>query len=846
MDKRTYNKIFVNKNRDEGSEKLALGYKYNAHEIVLKKDQETYFHVPYFISPVLLGAGSLIEDGATGGPFPAAADRIFKNKKDYETISPYGTPSDLADGTWFCSWLYKDENGNYQWMDRIYNPGKFDYTVAVNDINQPFPSYTSNNPSFRDVPSTVVLDPGVLYKYDHIGETTAATLVTRFGGLSGERLKIDLSGWGTDQVDNASGAQPVRITNVTAPTTFFAAIKDQARVEIPTANFSVGQKAEISVNYAPEYCPEGDFTTTFWAYAANWMAIPKTNIVGNYSSKGGYSVEVDTLSSYPFMVLPELSGGHLLYLNQDGSFFKDKSVRRTRTLPSSPKFVCIDSNNFVTFADDQSNTGSITKLDAFGKLIATTQEFFRTDTQNEVCLQLLTGPNDSVVLLTNKANYYFDQHLNLINSVADVRENKIAAYKYDIQNDTHDLVIKTGDNDLVYIDLKYLETQEWSLREVHDTAAKKVFYRVYRGEEVFVEYKVKTYEVSRDELVFHFSKICFDPLNRLWLGEVGGKISVYDPTATGQIKPIFTQSLDVGSSLYSDPSLSFFCRYDYETKTHAWRAIVCFSEWKEVFILDLNGSYVSSINRNSGFDPALISRLQQSPDGFQFRFSGDFTGYEHRRVFYQLSPYKGKPQIVLKTALKNLKNKTRKYDTFKALAPIDWLPNSFQHFAVIHHGPSFSLYRNGVFLTQLSHNGLHRLSLELQPMFFIGTTGGSTISFNEAINTYISYFDGAIGDVKVYDYALPAEYLEIFLRASVKSQNITWTIPGPENQYIEKVERFFQNKKPGIKSPYYNIRIAGSGITDKQTRMLIEEQIRDIAAKIQPNFTNLLQVQWID
>ena len=46
MNQREYNKIYVNRNREEGSQQLLLGYKQNEKEITFLKDTETYFHVP--------------------------------------------------------------------------------------------------------------------------------------------------------------------------------------------------------------------------------------------------------------------------------------------------------------------------------------------------------------------------------------------------------------------------------------------------------------------------------------------------------------------------------------------------------------------------------------------------------------------------------------------------------------------------------------------------------------------------------------------------------------------------------------------------------------------------------
>jgi hypothetical protein len=73
-----------------------------------------------------------------------------------------------------------------------------------------------------------------------------------------------------------------------------------------------------------------------------------------------------------------------------------------------------------------------------------------------------------------------------------------------------------------------------------------------------------------------------------------------------------------------------------------------------------------------------------------------------------------------------------------------------------------------------------------------------------------------------------------------------WSLPTPSIQYIEKIERMFKNKIPGAKSTYFNLKLSGTQVTDRQTQIIIEEEIRRIVAKIQPAYANFLKVHWAD
>jgi hypothetical protein len=157
MKNRNYTKLFVNKNREEGSDKIALGYQIATTDVILKKDEFAYFHIPVKTTPISIHDSGLIQAGATGGSFPAASDRIFKSRKNYSNVTPHGDPTEVPDGTWYCSWLYKSPGGFLQWMDRIYNPGyMYNPQLALTGI------YVNNDPLVKDVPSIMVFEPGLL------------------------------------------------------------------------------------------------------------------------------------------------------------------------------------------------------------------------------------------------------------------------------------------------------------------------------------------------------------------------------------------------------------------------------------------------------------------------------------------------------------------------------------------------------------------------------------------------------------------------------------------------------------------------------------------------------------
>ena len=131
IQQRDYYKIFTGTNQADGYDKIHLGYEAQTNEVILKKDTTTFFHVPFFSNIQSLYDSSLVADGATPGPIPAQADRIFKKLGGYGNSTPWGTPTGITDGTWLCSWLYAVSSEPPQWMDRYYNPGRLAYEEAL-------------------------------------------------------------------------------------------------------------------------------------------------------------------------------------------------------------------------------------------------------------------------------------------------------------------------------------------------------------------------------------------------------------------------------------------------------------------------------------------------------------------------------------------------------------------------------------------------------------------------------------------------------------------------------------------------------------------------------------------
>lgn len=827
MSERIYNKLYVNRNREEGSEKILLGYQHDGKELILKADQETYFHTPFYTKPISLNNSSLIIDGATGGPFPAASDRIFKNRKNYGNVTANGDPiSDVADGVWFCSWLYKDSQGVVKWMDRLYNPGSFKYSIAISQLSEG-PVYTPNDPIFRDVPSNMMLEPGVMYRYFHVGETSAKTIIDTLGGLSGEYIKMNLENWNTAQVNSVSGIEPV-ISTTASNNELYAIDKDPGRVSNPTLRFDNNKNAEVVLEYDPSYCPTNEFSLAFWAQSPNWNDTQTTQLVGNFSSGGGYGIFVQTLSSYPFFVIPETNYGHVLYVNEGAVGFLDKSVQITQQIFASPKLIAIDFEQNVVVCN-YDNSGTMYKLDNAGKIICSTKKLstpFIFQGATELPLEMIIGKNNSIIVRTDVAIYTFNSRLELVNTLIQQSSlSAVSSFRYDADLDFYELAVTNN-----VLDCKFIETTQWYIPYPDQNLYKK-------------QNDTETlYHIFADKA----TNIAIDPYDRLWVLHGKNSLTILDSKLEPLSEPIITTNVGLDSE-HVQKNISFFCSYDRETQTKHWNCVVYYSDEPYVYIFDMSGQMTNTISILALFNSVAIAALDQNPANFKFLAKGDFTGYEHRRVFKNLTPYNNQTQLVLRTALKDKTKDEPNFAHFSAQTSIsNWDNGGWKHIILTLRNKKFSVYTGEQLMFELPYSAQYELSYDNQPLFFIGTPTGSQAGFNDEIGYVSSIFNGNFQDIKIYNYCLENNKFQFFLRSSIPADDIYWTLPVPNIQYIEKVERMFKNKLPGSKTPFYKIKLKGTAIQDSQTRQIIENQIKQMVVQLQPMHVDLIEVLWVD
>ena len=823
IQQRDYYKIFTGTNQTDGYDKIHLGYEAQTSEITLKKDDTTFFHVPFFASVQNLNDSSLAADGAIPGPIPALADRIYKKLGGYGNTTPWGSPSEREDGTWLCSWLYALSSETPKWFDRYYNPGRIAYNEALEGTAN-VGDYVKHDPVYYDVPSTLTLEPGVYYQYFHNGRNTAVSAVETFAGQDKSRLKLNIDDWSANILDKSIYNNTITINNFKPY--WVTSISDPGYSDRSVLSFENKDFINCSVQFNEIYNLKNEFTTSFWIYNDDWSMATNTQLLGNLR-KTGYGIFYNNLNNNPFFVIPETKYGHFFLFNQEGDLYTEKNVEILLGYEASPIVVNINSNSEIVSLD--ANNLRLIKYNHLGDVIAYT----KTPTGNNATIEgtpklsILDG-DDNTTVVTTSGIYVYDNNLILKTAVpyslSAYRTNEQLAYN------TKGELIREICNDIKFDSYN----NKWTVKN-------NVVY--LNGSSFFTPLDFNT------NIPVPATNVAIDPNGDIWILAGANQVTVFDkdtllPIKNFELGVLYTTNSHLNITPYNK-NISFIQTYDRNTNTFTWYALIYYDYEKNLYQITLDGD----IYKNTYLPPKLNildpATALQNKNLLSFNSKGDFTGYEQRRIFNKLK-YNNNAQIQFKASVKN--SNTRLPNSIYTLSiPINYLVNQIWHLVTVTvKNNTVNIFIDNYLRDTLTLPGNVDLNYDSQHNFYIGTSSGKTENLNVETNSKAIIWNGKIDTVRIYDYAIDNSFIQYFVREKINATDITWNIPTAALQYVEIIDQFFKHRLPGAKSTFFNIRLAGAKITDISTRKRIENDIKQAIEQIKPVYTELLHIEWID
>jgi hypothetical protein len=809
LKQRNYYKIHAGGNQTTSYDKLHLGFESNTYEVVFAKDKTTYFHIPYFSNEQPINLSTLIIDGAIPGPIPAMADRIYKKLGNYENNTSWGKNTLKTDGTWLCSWLYQAPGQPPQWVDRYYNPGRITYVEALEGGPQ-FLKYLVGDSLYYDETSQIIFEPGALYAYTHIGEQTIQHLVETFAGNKKNRIRLNIENWSATTTDNTLYNNIIDLKDST--NSWFQTVTDIGYSARNSLSFVNNEFIDAKVIYSDSYSLNDEFTLSFWFKHDNWLNATSTQLIGNRNN-GGVEVHYNNLHYNPFFVIPENTYGHLFYFNQNNEVYTEKNIRPTfQTSTASPLVVNINSNSEVIAIDTNNR---LVKYNHLGDIITTskTQTGETVTFLGAVKLAIL-DQNNSTILYTTSATYIFDQDLIIQQQTAKAY-NEGDQIAYNIAG----ILIKEPQ----CRDIKFdINNNKWVIKNN---------YKLYFNNIIFEPLQNYTCSV-----------LGIDPDGFLWVVTTSREIFKVNVDTLS-----ITSSFRVGINTLSlnEKNLSYIQVYNRTNNTFTWLAVLYSSLEQTLYQITLDGKILKTSYIPDGLNVLDPSTALQDKEILTFTGKGDFTGYEHRRIFNKIK-YNNEPQVQFKLSMSY---------------PYAYLPTSiytlstsaknftngvWQLITVTYKNKQVNFYVNDILKDSLALPNNQTLKYVFKNDLLIGTPNGKTENLNYELNSKNIIWNGYIDTVRIYDYAIQKDFITILKNEKTIVTDIVWSLPTSNLQYIETIERFFKHKLPGFKSNYFNIKISGAQITDTKTRKLIENNIRSIIEQVKPAYTELFRIDWLD
>jgi hypothetical protein len=804
LQQRDYYKIFTGSNQQKGLDKIYLGFEGKTSEIVLKKDNITSFHIPFFATVIPLSASTLIADGALPGPIPAMADRIFKKQSGYGKTTPWGNTTQLPDGTWLCSWLYSLPGQEPIWYDRFYNPGSISIIEALEQDISILEYTSSEDRIFYDQPSQMTLDPGVLYQYYHQGEQTAQQLIETFTGENKKRLRLYLDNWSDKTEDLSLYNNVVNIENFQSTWTF--TLSDTEFTDRNILNFDNNSYIDCRVGYSEIYNLTNEFTLNFWIYNKQWSTAPYTQLVGNLD-RGGYGVFYNNLKDFPYWCIPETTFGHLFYLNPESTIYLEKNIKFEEDIPMEVIYSGVDYSNDILVVDKF--TQKLIKYNHLGDIIDNISLFADPTTA------IIDGENYTYVLTNSGMHIYApDFTLSGIDTTIPARPFEKLAF---IPNGTLHREASCYD---VKFDLYF---NKWSL---------PIEGSLYCNDELLYTFPDNVFGVN----------LGIDPENNLWVITSSSVIYKFD-TFTKKLLKTFSVGTD--QEEFIEKYITFTHSYNRSTNTSSWYGYLINSAERLLYKLNLEGIIIQITDLPQNLDIRDPVTAKQEPNLLTFKANGDYSGYELRRIFNPIK-YQNVPQIQF---IINAKHSLEILpDIYWELSiPTDYFADEDWHLITcIYQNQELKLYVNGILrgTKQLPIN--YEIAYTYKNDLYIGTPCGKTENLNYEINSNSVIWNGYFDSLKIYDYALSDSFIQNFLRQKLISQDIVWNIPTAPLQYVEGVDRFFKHRLPGHKSPFFKIKITNTQITNPSIQERIKEEITSFIKEVKPAYSKLLSIDWVD
>jgi hypothetical protein len=836
---RLYDKVFTGTNQLGGFENVYLGYTGGTTEIVFQNNQETYFNYPFSAPAMTVHDAGFIEEGAIASSHPFTSDRIYVKQTDYRTIIPEAPqPSSISAHStlWFCAWLSGSTTGEKTWVDRFYNPAYYTAEQALSSQVLVYNHKVDPDKDYvYDVPSSLVLEPGVFYKYFHVGNDTSKDFIKFIDAKQSGNINtkiLEVSSWKGPSIIDESGFNHNGLLFGDPGNAF----KDTHLNLDGSTHVLFPSKSLLLEKY--------NFTTSMWVYADNWKEIEGHQIFGNFYDSG-YGLINESALTAPMLTFVESTKGIIYDLNYR---FKTRSSRdntiyrrEDEIIPTSIGQCIINRlSDFSTVILDVLN-GILSKYDVEGRKLSNfntekTRYYGVTQVEvDDVGNFYLFIPRKRVVKKLDSSGYFLN------NTKTNIKTQRIEIIRYST--------------------LRYGRSSRTAIVEIYGNAS-----CIDNNNNVWQSLGNNLYKTAfskeADKLavkpqmfasVGFVQQITCDSANNLWILHDQDSISKLSPEGK-----FTTTRIGKRHGLQEDPCLKTTDRFRYLNflRTPESGSFGCEKyKFKDLAVLldtrDAELMLFDTVNNNLliKLDLSYMEGLETDfslPNFGDFKFyaDGDFTGYQHLRKFYSQSSG-------LSWNIKISDADDRAPETIRLIQDKNDLTPGWHHFAITFNSQNgeAKYYVDSVLTDSTAFTQGKVVFFDYRSSLVIGADSIKNSILNDIIDIQDAYkFVGKVANLKIYNKTLSNSDIEQIYFSSIYSDNrspLTWNMYTGQRNYIEQIKYWYQMQLPGNKSNYFNIKIHNFK-ADESIKKIIERIIRKNVTTLAPAETTLYKIKWID
>lgn len=831
---RDYKKIFSGSPQLLGNDNISLGYESYTTDIVLKKDNVTYFHIPNNIYPFIqinIAESGLTEAGAIAGDHPLKSDKIFKKLGNYKYTSQYGETIDEATGSFLCSWLSGNPDITKQpiWVDRYYNPSKVSFFSALTTNPIQSIEYKTvfdcladevatilKNVAVFDKPSDLIFEPGTYYAYHHYGPNDVKNYINSL-----QRFLVE-KGFSTYlNLDGTNASLDSYIEEITFDGSTYACTRSLSAIQ-----------------------DSGQFTLAFYLHSYDWTKPFAGQIIGNFTSDGFGIFNQNAIT--PTIYVPTVSGFEV--------FNTDYTNIKTLPYNSPPEAIIRPdgiSNYFVIHKD-----GYWRKYNASDSLVqeiynASLQDVLWYDTTETIAYILCKVPGNRKIIQVDMRTGNLVDITNNITTPSTISQNIRAANDaergWNLGAGLSTLFRQSSTVD--YYDEKFYVTPGSVSLRVGDT----IFYlknnnTIMRWDEIERSTPLPATTAFKGYTNINDFELDYD--DNLWILADNNKYFKYTTDRKFILSGEFVEKNQDGTIKY-DPYINYNVGFiaDFENGNYNERVVITrlgyekqpappgmphlsalSASYFDFKILEKDGTLVNSVkfkglSSECIFDPTNSDWL--------------------RRFVKQVYP---KASINAKAVVSNVFDINDSYK-INLVYDLSNLDPGYHHFAIRFDSYNGLMY---LFVDGQEVNKAqfpprkYKFSQFVTRPFLIGT---SCFTNSVPLYQYLKKNSSLAADItmkNLYLYFTPLYYFDLaFLaREAMEINDIHFNVPCGQRNYVEEIERYFKASTPGRKSEFYNIKIKNTGITDPVLRKTLEERVIEILKQSSPAYSQLNNIKW--